>query len=304
MTENIRKFISTCQKMGLLAAVIRIVRYMTNWRVRREDIIWFVKRIHIGEIKPTTKVHSLKYYLHAHDPGISRELAIYHIHEPNATNLFKKHIDDGMDVVDIGSNLGYYALLAATLVGQKGKVLAIEPEPQNHKLLEMNIQVNHIRNIETVQCAVGAKDGISEFYITEASNTNSLILPTEGKVISSVKMKTKRLDTLLEEINFPKVDFLRMDIEGGEIIAIEGMKNTLKKYKPTVLTELHCDVAGPDSIVKLLKSFETFGYGVKYIVDRDQDFPWKKTEGVQSMSSMNKLMQSIVNFRVVTVLLR
>ncbi|MCK4824639.1 FkbM family methyltransferase, partial [bacterium] len=155
MVKNIHKLISAYQNKGLVGVIEKFFHYITNWRVRRENIIWFLKRIHIGQPYPTTKVHGLKYYVHSYDPGISRELAIYHIHEPNAPDLYRNCIKKGMYVVDIGSNLGYYALLASTLVGPRGKVLAIEPEPQNYKLLTINANTNHIQNIDIIQCAVG-----------------------------------------------------------------------------------------------------------------------------------------------------
>jgi hypothetical protein len=109
---------------------------------------------------------------------------------------------------------------------------------------------------------------------------------------------------LLEERNFPKVNFIRMDIEGGEIAAIEGMQNTLKQYKPAVLIELHRDRVGTDPIVKLLKSLKAFGYDAKYIIDRDQDFAWIKNRHILSLTSMNELLKSIINYRVVIALLR
>ena len=304
MVKNIHKLISAYQNKGLVGVIEKFSHYITNWRVRRENIIWFLKRIHIGQPYPTTKVHGLKYYVHSYDPGISRELAVYHIHEPNATALYRNCIKKGMYVVDIGSNLGYYALLASTLVGHRGKVLAIEPEPQNYKLLTINANTNHLQNIDIIQCAVGGKDGMSEFYITEASNTNSLIPPITGKIISSIQIKTRKLDTLLKEHNFSKVDLIRMDIEGGEVVAIEGMQNTFKQYKPTIVAELHCDAVGTESIVKLLKSLKGFGYNAEYIIDRDQDFVWIKNQCVRRLTSLGELLKLITNYRVATVLLR
>lgn len=281
-----------------------LFRYLTNWRVRREDIIWFLKRLHVGQSRPTSIVHGLRYYLHPHDPGISRELAIYHIHEPNATDLYRNYVKDGMFVVDIGSNIGYYALLAATLVGSKGKVLAIEPAPHNYDLLTINVNRNNIHNIDTVQCAVSNADGVSEFYITEASNTHSLVLPVTGNVVSSTQVQVRKLDTLLKGLNYPKIDLIRMDIEGGEIVAIGGMQNSLKQYKPIIMAELHCDAAGTPSIVQLLKSLKTFGYNAEYVIDRDYDFVWMKSPCVRSITSMNELFSLITNYRVATVLLR
>lgn len=263
-----------------------------------------MRRIHIRQPYPAIKVHGLKYYVHPHDPGISRELAVYHIHEPNATGLFRNYVKEGMHVVDIGSNLGYYALLAATLVGPKGRILAIEPEPQNYKLLTMNMIANHIQNIDTVQCAVGSKNGTSELYLTKTLNTNSLIPPVDGSAIASIQVKVKTLDALLAELDFPKVDFVRMDIEGGEIAVIKGMQNTLKQYKPAILIELHRDRVGTDSIVKLLKSLKAFGYDAECIIDRDEDFAWIKNQHILRSTSMNELIKSITSYRVVIAFLR
>lgn len=302
MVENIRKLFFIYQNKGLIEIIKKIFRYITNWRARRDDIIWFLKRIYTKH--PTTEAHGLKYYIHSYDPGISKELAIYHIHEPCVTSLFKDYVKEGMYVVDIGSNLGYYALLAATLVGPRGRVLAIEPEPNNCGLLTINAQTNHIQNIEIIQYAVGSRDGMGKFYITEASNTGSLVASVTGKIISSIRVKTRKLDSMLKEYNFPKVNLIRMDIEGGEIDAIKGMQDTFKKYKPAILAELHCDAVGTASIVKLLRSLKNFGYNAEFLVDRDRDFVWIKNRHVQYLTSMNKLFKLITNYRVATVLLR
>jgi FkbM family methyltransferase len=304
METKLKKIIWTYRTSGLKGIVKKFFAYITNYRVRRENFIWFFKRLHMGSSEPTTKVHGLKYYIHSSDPGISKELAVYHIHEPVATKIFKNQLSEGMYEIDIGSNLGYYALLAGCLVGSKGKILAIEPEPNNYRLLSNNVQRNNLENVITIQCAVGKKDGISEFFLTEASNTNSLITPINGRIISAINVKTRKLDTLIKDYAFPRIDLIRMDIEGGEIIAIEGMYTILKQFKPKILIELHCDVAGTDSINNLLSIYEDYGYGVDCIIDRDKDFVWQKNQTVLKPASMNELYKSIPNYRVATVLLK
>lgn len=304
MKNKLEKFKFAYHTNGIKGVIKKIIAYLTNWRVRRENIIWFLKRIHIGHPHPITHVHGLKYYVHSYDPGISRELAIYHTHEPLATKLFKNELKDGMYEVDIGSNIGYYALLAGMLVGPKGRVIAIEPEPNNYALLKMNVHNNNIENIETVQCAIGNKDGASEFYLTEASNTNSLIAPRTGRIVSSIQVRTRKLDTLIKDYKVPHIDFIRMDIEGGEIIAIKGMQTILKRYKPKVLVELHCDVAGSDAIKNLLSLFIRFGYQVDCILDRDKDFVWEKEYTVFRPSGVNEVLEAISGYRVATALLK
>ena len=63
------------------------------------------------------------------DPGISLELSIYGIHEPITTKIISRKLKKGMVCVDIGANIGYYALLESKSVGRDGKVIEIEPTP-------------------------------------------------------------------------------------------------------------------------------------------------------------------------------
>lgn len=303
MESKLQKLILAYRTNGIKGVTKIFIAYITNWRIRRENIIWFFKRLHIGHPHPITRVHGLNYYVHSYDPGISKELAIYHTHEPHATKLFRNQLKEGMYEVDIGSNIGYYALLAGTLVGPSGKVLAIEPEPNNFKLLKMNVRNNNIENVETIQCAIGSKDGVSEFYLTEASNTNSLITPSTDRIVSSIQVCTRKLDTVIKDYGLPQIDLVRMDIEGGEIIAIKGMRYILKHYKPKVLVELHCDVAGVEAIKKLLSLFIQSGYHVDCILNRDEDFVWEKEHSVFKPSGMKDVLRVISNYRVATVLL-
>ncbi len=82
------------------------------------------------------KVQSNWMYLDLVNEGISRVLAIYGIREADHTQIMKRELKSGMAVLDIGSNIGYYPLLEASLVGTKGKVYAIEPDPRNIELLK------------------------------------------------------------------------------------------------------------------------------------------------------------------------
>lgn len=303
MFGKMHKFFRVYKDEGLFKAAQKTFRYMIDWRARRDDIVWFLKRLWSGHSGLSVCIHGLKYYLHYDDPGISKELAIYHVHEPLATELFKKYVGPGMYVVDIGSNIGYYAILAASLVGRGGKVLAIEPEARNYQLLKFNIEANAMQNIETLQCAVADYDGVGTFYIRKASNVHSLIA-SYGPVVSSVTVEVRKLDSLLKKLDFPQVDLIRMDIEGGEIKAVKGMRQTLKQYKPRLLIELHCDAVGTDSIVKLIRDLEGLGYIPEYVIDRDKDFAWERNRSIVKVASTAELVKLVQNYRVATVLLK
>ena len=102
------------------------------------------------------------------------------VNEKYETELFKKMVQDGMVVVDIGANIGYYTLIAAKLVGNKGIVYAFEPEPSNYELLCQNIAINGYTNVVPIEKAVSKTSGKTKLYVN-AALTMSLPL---GKTMS------------------------------------------------------------------------------------------------------------------------
>ena len=141
--------------------------------------------------------------------------------------------------MDLGANIGYFSLLAAKLVGEKGKVFAFEPEPKNFYYLQKNIEVNNYKNIYPFQKAVSDKNGTTKLFICGYDSGHHTInqydrvaayshgRPTE---IKPIEIETVALDNFLSD-KTDQVDVIKMDIEGAEALAVEGMKNLLKKNK-------------------------------------------------------------------------
>jgi len=205
------------------------------------------------------------------DPGISRELALYKVHEPLATRLLMQTLKPGMNVVDIGGNIGYYAMLEARMVGPTGAVIAIEPMPKNSERLCQNVQANGYQNIRIHKLAIGDRNGTARMYISEKSNWHSLYPPTSSKGEMQVPVST--LDSLLKPYDLPSVDLVRMDLEGYEVVVIEGMKRTLEKYGPRLLVELHPVAVAVSSMEKYLRSLENMGYGIEWMIEQERDMP-------------------------------
>ena len=198
-------------------------------------------------------IEGSRMYVDVNDPGISRELLLRGYHERRTTDLVKQELQEGMVVVDIGANIGYYCLLEARLVGSSGRVYAIEPVPKNYDLLCRNIALNDYRNICTHNVAVSSAAGLGKLAVTDASNWGSMLdlnTPDASDHIRTrmqeltrgfVEVRTVSIDEFLEGEQEPDVDFLRMDIEGYEIEALRGMMNTLERSRPPVklLIEVH-----------------------------------------------------------------
>lgn len=181
------------------------------------------------------------------DPVASGAIALG-VYERYESELFRSKIKPGMTIIDIGANLGYYTAIASRLAGERGLVVGFEPEPNFFKLLSRNIRRNDMKNVTCFELAIAEKNGVADLYLSnENKGHNSIIRSEELK--TSVHVKTTTLDYFLASQRIPKVDIIKMDIEGAEVLALEGMKNTLIKHRPLLFLEF-----SPHSIIKIKRN--------------------------------------------------
>jgi len=138
-------------------------------------------------------------------------------------------LKSGLTVIDVGAHIGLFAIPASVKVGQKGKVVAIEPEVQNFHQLERNLDLNKIENVIPLNTAISDFNGKKDFFITKGSGCHSFSPPSGIQIVNKVKINVKTLDTLLRELNIKRVDFLKIDTEGAELEILKGAKETLSK---------------------------------------------------------------------------
>jgi FkbM family methyltransferase len=201
--------------------------------------------------------------------------------ESATTKLFKKLVKEGDTIIDLGANIGYFTLLAARLVGEKGRVYSFEPEPKNFKYLKKNIELNGYKNVFPQNKAVSDKNGKIKLYICHYDSGHHTI--NQHKGIDSckpdfkdkeefVEIETVRLDDFLEGRE-QKVDVMKIDIEGAEMLALSGMDKTIKQNKtlkifveffPLLLKEM--GVVPEDFLRKILDEyrFSVFVIGHDY----------------------------------------
>jgi FkbM family methyltransferase len=136
-----------------------------------------------------------------------------------------------MVVVDIGANIGFYSLLAASRIGEKGRVLAFEPGSDNCTLLKMSLAANNFHNVTLHNVAVADLDGVVGFVLGGSNGSinrdNPNALPFQVPAV--------KLDTLLRDE--PRIDLVKMDIEGAEGLALAGMQQLLTRHRPIIFTE-------------------------------------------------------------------
>jgi FkbM family methyltransferase len=171
--------------------------------------------------------------------AIHEDLFVYKKREPLCTDFLMRSgiIGKGDVVLDIGANIGYYVLTEAKLVGEAGKVYAVEPVASNFKLLQKNVQLNNLTNVASYQYAFGDKNSTSEIFVSNSSNLCAVNKDAvSGKIVGVQPVYMMTIDEFIKDKKPPKL--IRMDVEGYEYEILKGMSNTLQS-DTAILMELH-----------------------------------------------------------------
>ena len=231
------------------------------------------------------------------DKGISSELVMYGIHEPLTTAIISSEIKDGMTWLDIGSNIGYFAFLENKLAGKKGSVIAIEPSPLIFEILKNNVKLQINSNIKIFSFACGNENGEVNFCTSNSSNLSrieNLEISHNDKMINVSKIEMKTIDSFLKNKEFDRLDFVRFDTEGFEFKIYQGMRETIKKYKPMLCFEFHKTFLGLEKTLEFLKILQNDGYEIKYYVAGGNSARFSDMKYVKKIS-INELTDKIKN---------
>lgn len=225
------------------------------------------------------------------DKGISSELLIYGIHEPLTTYLIQQEVKQGMVCLDVGSNIGYYAMIESKLVGNTGKVIAVEPSPISFPLLKSNLNSQNNQNFEVHNFAIGMENGKQEFIVSTKSNL-SKIKTKYDKVHSNdkiIQVQVKTLDSFADKEK--RIDCIRMDVEGHELKVILGSKKILRKFKPTLMIEVHKMYLGVNGTRRFFDELSNLGYEIKYFIPRIYDSPIGRVSDIKNLKIKDVLNQ-------------
>lgn len=187
-------------------------------------------------------------------------------YEADVTAVFQSVLKPGMTVLDIGANIGYFSMLSAAIVGSAGKVISVEPNPDNVKFIEASRKANGFSHVQVIQAAASSDNGILVLR-TEYSNGTCGFLPDDiADVFEAETVAALRLDELVKD----KVDLIKVDVEGAELLALLGCVNILDRCKPHVVFEfspnriIDCD--GNVAWQQLLSLLIDRGYTLSHIL--------------------------------------
>ncbi len=236
----------------------------------------------LGRIKPLRSLYEFAFRLsrpsrvqvQGHkmwlDDKDTLELATQEIYEPVETGIFMKQIRAGSVVLDIGANIGYYTLIAARQVGPQGRVYAFEPDPANFQLLKKNVEQNSYRNVVLVNKAVSSKTRTLRLFRSQTNRGDHRVYDSkDGR--ESVPIEAVALDDFFKKMD-KKVQFIKMDIQGSEALALEGMRGLIRKNRSLKLVaefEPRCLKACGSDPGKFLKNLGQLGFSVKEISEKE-----------------------------------
>jgi FkbM family methyltransferase len=142
-----------------------------------------------------------------------------------------------MVVLDVGTSIGQYTLLASGIVGPDGRVHSFEPDPVTYQWLSGNVKRNNLQNVTTNQLALGGEPGALQLYIGSPENIGTTSLrPQYNHSGRSVSVDVVPLDSYLERAGVQRVDFIKIDVEGAESLVFKGAPKLLAKH-PTIIIE-------------------------------------------------------------------
>jgi FkbM family methyltransferase len=158
-------------------------------------------------------------------------------------NLIEKTVKAGMVCMDIGANIGHMTLHLARKVGPSGKVFAFEPVPHIYQKLQNNIKRNSFENIVSAyELALSNQTGMATIgyadNLIENQGMGSLVNIKNDVVTYQRQIQTKTIDEFVREMKIKGVDFLKIDIQGAEILLLDGGKEVFSSLSPDLVIEI------------------------------------------------------------------
>lgn len=171
---------------------------------------------------------------------ISRQIYVAGCIDPNEFAFLDRFLDTGMTFLDAGSNEGIYTVFAAQRVGREGTVWAFDPSQREVSRLNRNLELNDLR-VRVYPVALADHAGQTEMLVAGYGHEG---LNTIGEFFGDVKESTRQsvpvttLDDIVKENPLPRLDVIKIDVEGAELKLLHGASDTLRRYRPVILLEV------------------------------------------------------------------
>lgn len=310
--KYLKKFyVDISKDRSFIAVFLLLVKLIAFFTTR--NILWIVYLI-FNPNNVQIKIFGKKFILPTKKIGfdwsestITKQLVLSRIREVESTKILSRIIKPGNIIIEIGANMGYFVMLETQVMKHQGKIIAIEPEKKNLHYLKKNICINDLQKmVEVHELAISDRDGFIDLNISKEANCHSIFSPENKKIKKSVRTRTQTLDSFLRKNDY-KADLIRMDIEGAECMAVDGMKKTFKKNKILHLfIEIHPHLFNetPNPIIKMLRTLKECGFETTYVISYDKYYRrllhMHKVENISITQLINdrRVKNGLIGFQV------
>jgi FkbM family methyltransferase len=214
--------------------------------------------------------HDATILLNPRDPIISGALTL-RVYETVETKFFLRISRPGMTFLDIGANIGYYTALALSQMKEVGRIISLEPDPENFNYLQRNVAVNRGEAIAIcVRKAASDHSGSMTLHTSIDNRGDNRLYPNELSQATCI-VEVQPVDTLLPPLGVSSVDLIKMDVQGYEAHVLAGMLQTIARSpRIIILSEFWPQglrSAGSDPLA-FLKTLDQLGLTVHELTPR------------------------------------
>jgi len=222
---------------------------------------------------------------------VQRHVYFWGLSEPVEAWLFLRLLHAGMTVVDGGANIGEYTLLASTAVGEAGTVHSFEPIPDNFNRLRGHVAVNGLHNVRMRQAALWDRTTTLTLGRQEDRPGHGGAWSAGAQSATVESVPAVSLDDYVAQEGVERVDAIKLDIEGAEPNAVQGMLTTLERDRPVLLVELHETARAASTAAAVMQLVAPLGYRL-WRIDKDEPSRCGPVEDVAGMAPSNVILHA------------
>lgn len=218
-----------------------------------------------------------------------RAIYVRGIYDPNQLVALKTLLPKGGVFIDVGANMGYFSVFAAKIVGDKGRVIAIEPSSREFNRLGHNLKLNRLKNASAHRLAITDKIGKARISIATDERSSLNTMGYEFSVKGVEKIKTEEvdsttLDNFLKVARITKIDLIKLDVEGSEIRALKGAAKSIEKFHPIIILGTNKDALNvcDGNLAQLDDLIKKLHYVAYYIAKGGSGFEFKKLSNLSN----------------------
>jgi FkbM family methyltransferase len=226
------------------SALREIFRWYLSKFPLRDGKAYFYARLHAGLTPPEryAVVRLDKGFRMQLDLADPEQLKVYfygHYHERYEADLVARLLSGDEVFWDVGANVGYFTLVAATALNHRGRIVTFEPGKNAYARLTVNLALNPWRNIQTFPVAVTDREGEAVLHLAgDIADSSANLYQAAGAQAGSETCRTVALDHFLQEEHLPLPDLIKLDAEGAELAVLKGAQKLINESPPLWLMEM------------------------------------------------------------------